>query len=257
MVIAFKPNVIVKKADCLYEDGTLSDIRMRFNTGHTLVVPKSIFGMLYLLNGHFTVEQITAINVGLKDADLIKVLDVLFYYGLVYEFTADYNDMYVQAQDKLRNFTAYLPKMSNVNMMIAVLLYIMRVKAVFYGNGTVTQNDIDTNIYYKSEDVGKNIILFMQDDMRIDTVHFADSGYSEDNLNKNIIVNSDAADWVNIENCIMINTWNYQNILFRDFELFNGKQNTPDDIKKHIAKFVLAIRSVCDMLHSVTDDLVF
>ena len=98
----------------------------------------------------------------------------------------------------------------------------------------------------------------MQDELKIDTVCFSDLDFNMNNLNEDtdIIVNSDSTDWVNIENCITINTWNYKNTHFDDFKLFNGKINISDNLKELVEGYILAVRSIDDMLYSVIGNLV-
>ena len=99
----------------------------------------------------------------------------------------------------------------------------MDIKVVFYENKIIDQNDITENIFYKSADIDKDTILFLQEEMKIDNVYLANSYLTLDKLNENvdIVVNSDITDWINIENCITINTWNYRYAHFSDLNLLN------------------------------------
>jgi len=128
------------------------------------------------------------------------------------------NNRYSQAKYKLITYTVHFPKISTVCVMIAAILKKMAVKTVFYE---------------KAE-------------------------FNADNLNyySDIIVNSDMNNWINNENCITINTWDYIHIRFDDFSHLIDREIVCEkgiDNEEHR----LAVRAVCDMLYSVTGTLVF
>ena len=116
-----------------------------------------------------------------------------------------------------------------------------------------SKNDVHQNIYYKSDDIGKNIVSFLQDEMKINTVDLPDSPFDLETLQneKDIVVNSNATKRIDTENCITINTWDYQNARFEDFQLLNDKFDVSDDLKELIHGYILAVRSIEDMAYSV------
>ena len=254
ITVVFKPNVRITCVDGLCTEDANSTMRVHFNTGRYLAIPKSALGVLYLLNGHFTVEQITNFDSASKE-----VLDKLSILGLVIEQSADFNNNYIHAKNKLINYAVHFPKMTNINIMMAVLLQKLRVKTIFYESNTITQDDINQNIYFNFNDVGKATISFLQDENKVDTVCFSDCAFNLNDLNKNIdiVVNSDVSDWVDSESCITINTWHYSNTYFDDFSIFNCKVNISDNLKALVEGYILAIRSVDDILHSVAGGVVF
>ena len=258
-MIVFKSNVKISSIDSSYSENGDLILKLYFNAGNTLISPKAILDFIYMLNGRFTYENIINRNIGHTDIDSKNVLDELLCWGIIYELPIDFNEKYVNAKNKLNNHIVHFPKISNINIMIAVLLHKIHVKTIFYDNGIVAKNDIDRNIYYKCGDIGKNIITFVQDEMKIDTVCFADSDFNVDKLNNSIdiIVNSDVNDWINNENFITINTWNYKNTHFNGSNLFNDKINVSDNLKTLIEGYILAIRAVDDMLYSVIGNLAF
>ena len=229
------------------------NIKLCFNVTYSLISTKSILDLLYMLNGFHAVEHIVRMSVGHANLDSGKIIGELTRLGIVHEYQFDAGNKYVQAKDMLIKYTVHFPKISNVNMMIAVLLQKLRVQSVFYENGTISQNDTSENIYYKDDDVGKDIRSFMQEELGADTVRFTNSDFASAELyeDANIIVNSDLGDWINSENLIVINTWNYKNAQFEDFSLFNGKIKISDNLKPLVGSYILAIRSVDDMLYSI------
>ncbi|MCL2442646.1 MAG: hypothetical protein FWD13_04180 [Treponema sp.] len=252
-MIAFKPDVRITDVNFIRAD--LIDVC--FSTENTVSSTKTIFDALYMLNGLFTIKQITSSYIGLCGIDAEKLLGDLTKWEIIHEISN--GSRYIQAKEKLRNKTVHFPLISNINVMIAVLLQKMRVKTVFYENKTITQNDVIQNIYYNDNNIGKDIISFLQNELKIDTVFHADTDFNIDLLNEDIdiIVNSDSTDWINAENHIVINTWNYHNSHFKDFKLFNGKINVSDELKPLIEGYILATRSVDDILYSVIGNLVF
>jgi hypothetical protein len=137
--------------------------------------------------------------------------------------------------------------------MIAVLLQKLHVKSVFYNSATITKMDISQNIYYKSNDAGKDVATFIKNEMKIDTIYFAGSCFDVNNLNENvdIVVNSDVTNWFNIENYIVINTWNYKNVHFDRLNLLHCKTDISDNLKELIDGYILATSSIVDMQYSV------
>lgn len=258
-MISFNSNVRVTNIGSLHSEGMDMVVNMSFNTGHTLLYPKIILDLIYMLSGKFGLEHIMDRNIGSMDIDSRKVLDELLNWELVNTTSDGYNDRYIQAKDELKNHTIHFPKMTNKNIMIAVLLQKIHVKTVFYDNKTITKSDVNLNIYFEVNDIGKNVISFIQDEMKVDTVSLASSNFCVDNLKEDIdiIVNSDATNWINIENCITINTWNYRNTRFDDFKLFNDKITVSDNLQPLIEGYILAIRSIDDMIYSVIGELVF
>jgi len=259
-MIAFRPDIRIIGVDSLHTEGVNSVIRLHFNTGHTFIAPKVILDIIYMLNGQFTVEHITTKNYIQMNIDSKKVLDEFSSWGIIYELSTYSSNRYIQAKDKLLNYVIHFPKMSNINNIIAFLLQKMCIKTVFYENRSITQNDVNENIYFNFDDIGKNILSFMQDKNNIDTVYLSDSSFNTNNLNENtdIVVNPDrSSSWDINKKCIIINTWNYHKIHFDDFKVLNDKINVSDNIKKMTEEFILAIRSVDDMLYSVIGGVVF
>ena len=237
-------------------------ISLCFSTGSTVSSPKLILDMMYMLNGQFTVEHIKTGSINQKDIESEKALDELLNMGVVHESSTDFDARYTKAKDKLCKYVVHFPRMSNIGVMIAVLLQKMHVKTVFYENREITQSDVTQNIYFTPADIGKNIGSVIQDEMKADVITFVDSAFDKGNLNENvdIVVNADATNWISNGDGITINTWNYKHIKFNDFKLFNGNKgriNVSDDLKPLFDGYILAIRSVDDMLYSVTGDLVF
>jgi len=259
MVIALKPDVKIKKIERLFLNDTDSYIRVRFNTGNTISMSTPLLAVLSLLNGHFTVKQAVAGSTGCICADSKHLLDELSCLGLVYELSANYSDIYMQANDRLRNYVVHFTSMSNINMLISAILHKMSVKSIFYEDAKIAQGDIVMNIYYEENDVGKSVISFLQHELQNDTTMFVDASINTVKLNtdSDIIINSDSNNCVSIENCITVNTWNYRNIHFRHFELFDSNIHLSENLKMSIENLNLAIRSVCDILHSVSGELVF
>ena len=241
----------------IYTEKTNLVLNWRFRTGrtmNTIVSSKTIFDVMYMLNCQFSIEDIITRNTGHTDIDSKKVLDELVDWGVIHEIPRTPSNRYIQAGDKLCDYIVHFPRMSNVNVMIAVLLQKLQVKSIFYENGEITQNDIAQNIYYKFEDIGKNIIAFLQNEMKINTVEFSNLPLDIEALKgeQDIVVNSNATDWIDTENCITINTWNYQDTHSEDFRLFRyGKLNVSDDLKKLVDEYLLAVRSIDDMLYSI------
>ena len=258
-MVMFKPNVRITAVDGSYNEDLDSPICVRFNTGHAIVAQKPVLGVLYLLNGHSTVEQITAADFVLADVSPKEIINDLLNWEIIYEIPADLNDGYIKTEEILRNYVVHFPKMSNINTMIAVLLHHMHVKTVFYNSDIITPNDTAQNIYFKYDDIGRDVISFIQNRMKIDTVCLENSDLNSDDLeiNTSIIVNSDDNVWVNDDNFITINTWNYQSTRPDDFKLFNGKVYISDTLKGLVGGYILAIRSVDDMLNSVRGNLFF
>ena len=143
--------------------------------------------------------------------------------------------------------------------MVAVILHKMNVRSVFYENGTIKENDLDINPYYSVGDVGKDIISFMRIDMNMDTVHLSNSCFNGHDLDSDIdiIVNSDPSDWVNIDEFITINTWNYRHIHFENFKYLSYKADVPDISRMFIDNYILSIKSVDDMINCVVGGVVF
>ena len=254
-MICFKPDVRIIDIYSV-ESGKLS---INFNTKNNIIAPKSILDLICMFNGQFNIEHIINRNVVHMDIDLKRVLNMFINWGIIHESFTDFNNKYIQAKDKLSNYIVHFPRMSNINIMIAVLLYKMRVKTIFYENGIITKNDVYKNIYYKFDDIEKDIGSFIQYELKIDTVSFLDSGFNSNNLNENIdiIVNSDVIDWASNGNGITINTWNYKHTHFNDFKIFNEKINLTNDINMLVEDYILAVRSVDDMLYSITGALFF
>jgi len=254
MKIAFKPKIKVTGISSTKDDS----INLHFNVGNEISFPKSILDLIYMLNGQFTVEHITMGKCGRMDIDSHAVIDKLLDMEIIHEAASDN----AHAICQLSKYTAHFPKMSNVNVMIAALLQKMGVRAIFYENGAITRDDVNKNIYYKLEDVGKDIVSFMKDEMSISTVCVTDDNFNPDRLDEDIdiVVNSDASDWANEGDCITINTWNYGHMNFNDFNLSKAKKdrvNVSDDLKPLIDGYILAVRSVDDMLYSVAGALSF
>lgn len=128
-------------------------------------------------------------------------------------------ESYLRATCKLRGYVVHFPNMSTVSAIMVALLKKMGVAVISYYEGTE---------------------------------------FDADNLDKDtdIIVNSDSSDWVNNEDGITINTWNYNHARFDEFEPLieqDGVLDVNDTSKEHI----LAVRAVCDMLYSTAGVLVF
>jgi hypothetical protein len=240
-MFAFRPNVrITDIAGSITENGDLV-LQMRFNTeDHLFLLPKSALDLFYMLNGQFSIWNIIAgstdpekaisgiiRHLDISPKETLQLFDEFIKRNIVYEFFPDekINDRYIHAPSTLSKYIAHFPKMSNINITIAIVLQKIGVKSIFYDNNVITENDVNANIYFKSGDTGKNIIPLIQDKMKIGTVFYVDTDFNIKQLNKNtnIIVNSDSTDWIDAENHIVINTWNYRNARFEDFKLFNGK----------------------------------
>ena len=129
--------------------------------------------------------------------------------------TSDVHYRFFQAKNKLSGYTVHFSHKSAIDVTIAAILQNMDVKVAF----------------------------------------FKDTEFNSANLNENtdIVVNSDVNDWVNNDNCITINTWNYKYTRFADFEPFI---ENCDEYKDRM-DYVLAVRAVCDMLYCVAGVLVF
>ena len=255
-VIGFRSDIRVTAIESSYteEDASLV-VSLNFNTMNTIISPKSIFDVIFMINGQFSINDITSRNIGHMDIDSKKILDELLDLGIVREYSMDLPSKYIPVNDILENYIVHFPKMTNINVMIAVLLQKLRVRSFFYESGVITQNDVAQNIYYKPNDIGKNIIAFLQNEMKINTVDLFDSPLDIETLKdeKDIVVNSNVTNWVDPENGIVINTWNYLNAHFEDFQLFNGKLDVSDDLKELIDGYVLAVRSTYEMLYSVKE----
>jgi len=253
-MIVFNPNARIKKINGSYTKGADLVVNLYFDSGNILNSPKSIFDMIFMLAGQYSTDHITTVNVGHTDIDSKEVLNMLSNWGIVRQISTGLCDALSQARDKLGGYTAHFPIMSNINIMIAVLLQKMHIKSIFYDcTTTIAEKDVNRNIYYKVGDVGKNIASFIKNEMRIDTIHFADSNFNVSNLNKNvdIIINSDVTNWFNIEGYIVINTWNYKNVQFDHIKLFNKETDISEDLKELVDEYILATRSIVDMQYSV------
>ncbi|MCL2304527.1 MAG: hypothetical protein FWC43_04210 [Planctomycetaceae bacterium] len=237
-MIAFKPNVRVVAIDRISASDTNQAIRLHFNTGYTHVAPKSFLDAAYTLDSSFTADS--------------KVVDEFLSWGIIQELS-DTEDQYTLSKGKLAKYTVHLPRVDNTGIMTAVLLQEMRVKVILYENRIVTQNDVEENIYFKSDDVGKDVISVIQDNNCDNPIQFSPFGFNSSDLNENsdIIVNSDKHNWINDERLITINTWNYKNAHFENFRLFNDRIDVSDDLKKLVDGYILAVRSIDDMLYSI------
>jgi hypothetical protein len=128
----------------------------------------------------------------------------------------DINYRYIQAKNKLSGYTVHFPKSSTVNVIIANLLHKIGVKSVLY-------EDSPFDVY------GLNVDI-------------------------DIVLNSNANDWVNWDNIaggITINTWNYRRSRFDDdydFAPFIEGSERYEESEEH----TIAVRAVCDMLCIVT-----
>ena len=222
MMLSFKEDVRITAI--VSAESSVDDIEVRFNTGHSVVGLKSILESIYMQN-------------------------------------ADLDGSYIQAKEELRSYTVHFPKLSNINVMIAVLLGKMGVKAVFYENAAINEHDINQNIYYTADDIGKDIIAFLRNEIALGTVYYAESTSNFDDFgDMDIVVNSDANDWINNERGITINTWNYRYTNFDDFKLFrtdDGRVTVSEELRPLVTAYVLAVRSIGDMLNSIREPAVF
>ena len=139
-MIGFRSDVRLTAIDNSYTEGEDFVVSLYFNTMNTIVSPKSVFDVIFMLNGQFTMDEITAGNIGHMDIDSKTVLDELFNWGIVCESSKNFQNRYYQAKDKLGSYIVHFPIMSNANVMIAVLLQKLRVKSVFHENGVITKS---------------------------------------------------------------------------------------------------------------------
>ena len=257
-MIAFRPGVKITCIDSVNTDSMGLSIHLHFNTGYNLIAPKSIFDLIYMLNGQFTIEHIETSSVGHTDLNSKEILDDFFRWGIIHEIPVVSGDKCIQGKNKLCGYTVHFPKISNINITLAMFLQKICVKSCFYDNKTISQCDVNQNIYINSNDIGKNIVSFLRDEMKIDTIEFSPSILNEENLCENcdIVVNSDVTDWINSENCIIINAWDYYNAQSDDSR-FIQKDCAVENMKALMDEYLMAIRTVDDIAYSVAGKLVF
>ena len=140
-MLAFSPGVRITNIGNESEKDVCTVIRLCFDTGNTLVSSKSVFDLIHMLNGHFTAEHIIGDSVWSAGSDSKKVLDELLSWKILRELPENSNSRYTQAKGRLSDYVAHFPRISNVNVMMAVLLRKLRVRAVFYEDKAITQDD--------------------------------------------------------------------------------------------------------------------
>ena len=88
--------------------------------------------------------------------------------------------------------------------------------------------------------------------MMLDSVRFEASPFDVDDMTgySNIVVNSDMMDWVDSEECIVINTWNYRGTSFGNNDYMFAKACVTDTMKILVEEYVLATRIISDMIYS-------
>jgi len=237
-MIKLKENV--KLAEIKNTDNE-EDIILSFNkmpditSYYCIVAPKNIFDIIFMFNGLFDIDDIKS-----------PKINEFFNHKLIEETEDFFPDHYTQAKN-LSGYTVHFPMISNINIMIATLLQKLKVKSVFYNDGIITQNDMNSNIYFEHDDIGKSVSTVLRN------INFVSYPFEETVLKENIdiIVNSDCTNWVNSDKCIVINTWNYKYIQFDNFKLFGDKVAISDDLKTLIENYSLAIRAIDDMIYSI------
>jgi len=217
-----------------------------------------------MFNGFFNAEDINSTNFGHMDIEAGKIIKSILNYGIacdsdIAQSSSVSQDRFFTAQNRLRDYTVHFPKISNINVMIAVLLQKLCVKCVFYNDDFISFDDVARNIYYRHKDIGKSVLSVLIEDMGASGIYVEPSSFDKNQLNKNknILVNSDFSDWIDYDACIVINTWNYVNARFEDFPLFNQKIDVSDDLKQLIDGYILAIRSIDDMVYNVKSGSIF
>jgi len=251
MMIAYKPDVTVTGVDSLNVHSM--DICLRFNTGHKLIAPKPILGTIYMLNGSPINGHMASVAEARVDIDPRQVLEKFLGWGIVYEPSKGLMDSYIQAKGMLCKYTVHFPLMSNVGVMTAVILHKMQVSSIFYENSSINREDTESNIYYTPEDIGKDVIAFLREELCIDTIHLSSSAFDLGLMNesKDIVFNTNKTSWANADPCTTINAWNYHNICFADFKLFNMKlMEISDNLRPLVNQVILACRCIDDMIYS-------
>lgn len=258
-MIKFNSNLSIIGLDSSYTEGEDLIVSLYFNSKHTIISPKSVFDVIYMFNGFFNADDIKFSNFGHKDINSEKIIKAVLDYGIVSDYdVSQYStaikDRFYTAQNRMREYTVHFPQISNINVMIAVLLQKLCVKCVFYKDDFINSDDVSQNIYYKHKDIGKSFISVLKEEIGTQGIYFESSSFDMDKLNENkdIIVNSDYSNWIDSDKCIVINTWNYSKISFEDFRLFNYKKiDISDDLKPLTNGYILAIRSIDDMVYNL------
>ncbi|WP_461256475.1 hypothetical protein [Treponema sp. R80B11-R83G3] len=257
-MIKFNSDIRLIGVDGSYTEEKDLVLSLYFNTKHTIISPKSVLDVLYMFNGFFNATDIVSTNFGHKDIEANKIIEAVFNYGIVSDLDIDKSSMENQellsiAQSQMQEYTAHFPRLSNINIMIAVLLQKLRVKCVFYNDSAIGADDMYQNIYYQHDDIGKSVSLTLKE-MGASNIYFEPFLFDKCKLSEDkiILVNSDSVNWVDSDKYIVINTWNYNKIHFEDFKLFNYKNiDVSDDLKPLIEGFILSTRSIEDMIYSI------
>ena len=59
------------------------------------------------------------------------------------EIFTNFTNRCLQAKDVMSKHMVHFPKMSNINIKVTALLHKMKVKSIFYENGTIIKNDLE------------------------------------------------------------------------------------------------------------------
>ena len=222
-------------------------IKLCFNTAYSIISHKSILDLIFMLNGLFNTNDIYVKNTGHTDIDTRSIVKEFLQHSIVVE------DQHDKVSTDIFKYTVHFPTISNVNTVIAVLLQKLNVKSIFYHDSIVDQKDVYENLYYKRDDIGKSVSTIMKNIMNLKTISFATSIFDEKHMinDKDIIVNSNCTDWIDSDQCAVINTWNYKNVQFENFEIFSNMLDISDDLNVLIQDYSMAIRAIFDMIYSV------
>jgi len=251
MLISLKPNIKISQISNIGEE-KYDYVKLQFNIGDYLIYPKSIFDFIYLLSGHFTTEQIISKSLTLRDLKANQLIDDFFSKKLIFECGITDNEHSINAK-KLSKYTVHFPKLTNINIMIAILLQKNNVNSVFYEKKTISSSDVVENIYFYNNDIDKDIGTALKYDIGIKTITLSESDFTIDILNpvNDIIVNSNTDDWIEANDFIIINTWNYQKYFFSNFDNLFEAEYIDYSFKTALDGFILSTRAIDDMIFSV------
>ena len=206
-------------------------------TKYCISASKDIFDTIFMFNGRFDVDAI--------QHDKVKEF---LGHGLLEESKLSFSENYNKIKQlSSYSYTAHFPLISNINIMIAIFLQKLKVRSIFYSDRIIDSQDIENNIYYNLDDIGKYSSEILEN------INFVSYDFKESDLkyDTDIIINSDYTDWINSDKCIVINTWNYKHTQFDNFKLFTDNAIISDNLKQLIENYKLAVQAVNDIIYSI------
>ena len=257
-MFVFMPGVRIIEADTIIDTEINSILNIKFNVGHNIVAHKSILDFMFQLFYPFSFDQVKIHNRFIKDICFEQILGNLKQYKIIDDIHATSNNMLLNEKKELHNYVVHFPEISNSGIIIAVLLSKYNLNINFYHDKVISNNDVQDNIYFSDDDIGMTMISVLRNKLGMTNINLLNTDFSLNAICNDItiIVNTDYNKWVDNDNYKIINTWNYTNTNTDRLSLWKYKINISNDIQNLFLNYIIALRSIGDILYSFSNELV-